>query len=214
MIFNRYNPFMKITQYKFLTIFLVCLWLTGCASFQPFQREMKPAVDQDMAWNDRVQMLSQIKNWDLKALIAIRNTKDNQSATLNWQQTKQNYEISLFGPLGSNAVTLTGQPGKVILATADGKKIVAANPESLLATQTGWQLPVSNLYYWIRGLPAPNSPSRKQFDAYHHLMILHQQGWIIRYQHYVSFKGIDVPSRIVLENSQLSVKIVINQWQF
>lgn len=205
---------MQITHYKFLTLLLICLWLAGCASLQPFQEQTHPAIDQDMPWGERVQTLSGIENWDLKALIAVRNAKDDWGATLNWQQTKRNYEISLFGPLGTNAITLTGQPGSVILATADGKKITAANPESLLATQTGWRLPVSNLYYWIRGLPTPHSPSQKQFDAYHHIMILRQQGWIIHYQRYVSFRRIDVPSRIYLENPQLQVKIVVNQWQF
>ena len=199
-----------LTRYKLLSL-LACLWLTSCATFQP---QTAPAVDRDMTWAERSQTLSSIENWNLNALIAIRSSKDNGSATLNWQQTKRNYTISLFGPLGSNAVKLSGMPGKVLLETADGKKISATNPESLLATQTGWRLPVSNLYYWIRGLPAPNKPALKQFDAYHHLMSLHQQGWTIRYLHYVSFDRIDVPSKIYLDNPQLNVKIIINQWHF
>ena len=51
------------------------------------------------------------------------------------------------------------------------------------------------------------------FDAYHHLVSLTQQGWNISYVNYTAVNGIDLPSKIILEHSALRVVIVITAWQ-
>jgi outer membrane lipoprotein LolB len=167
-------------------------------------------------WGNRVQVLSNIEDWDLNALIAVRAnaTHDAGSANMSWKQSKQDYDILLFGPLGSNAVKLTGKPGHVSLETADGKKFNATSPEALLLQQSGWNLPVSNLFYWIRGLPVPKVPSQKSFDADNHLSELTQQGWVIKYLRYKTVGQVDVPDKILLANAKVNVKIVIKSWQF
>ncbi len=186
------------------------LLLASCASMPTGQAPQ----NQNITWGSRVGTLSSVEDWDLKGLIAIRAAKDGGSANWHWRQSKNNYTISLFGPFGANSFTLTGTPSSVLLETSDGKKFNATTPELLLAQQTGWQLPISNLYYWIRGLPVPGVPAQKQFDTYHHLTALTQQGWTIHYLRYVSVNQIDLPNKIFLDNSQVNVKIIINQWQF
>lgn len=194
-------------------IVLFCFWLVSCTTMQPASQTPQ---NEKLAWDNRVQTLSGIETWDLKGLIALRemHSKDDGTATLQWQQQHHHYHIALFGPLGSNSMELTGQPGRVELASANGKHFYANSPEQLLAQQTGWVLPVSNLYYWVRGIPVPNTPAEKEFDSYHHLTVLRQQGWTIQYLRYTSVRNIDVPSKIFLNNPDMNVKIVINQWQF
>ena len=46
-----------------------------------------------------------------------------------------------------------------MLQTSDGKRYNAASPEQLLAEQWGFHLPVSNMKYWVRGLPVPGIPA-------------------------------------------------------
>jgi outer membrane lipoprotein LolB len=163
---------------------------------------------------NRVTSLSSIQNWNVDAMIAIRNNAKNDSGTANmkWQQSRSNYNISLFGPLGSNSVKLAGRPGRVSMETSDGKKSSASTPEALLAQKTGWQIPVSNLYYWIRGLPVPTMPAQKSYDNANHLVQLVQQGWTVRFQNYTSVNQIDLPTKIFLTDPTLNVKIVVNQW--
>ncbi|EKD73999.1 MAG: hypothetical protein ACD_45C00115G0002 [uncultured bacterium] len=207
-----YHEFMQIKLFfRLMVIITSSLLLASCASL-PTQPQ--PPQNQSLSWENRVSTLSGIQNWDLKGLIALRTAKNAWSANWQWQQVKHTYMISLFGPLGSNSFRLTGNPQNVLLETADGKKITAAHPESLLTEQLGWQLPVSYLHYWIRGLPVPNLAARKQFDAYHHLTLLMQQGWTIRYLNYVSVGHTDLPSKIFLANRALQVKIIISQWKF
>jgi outer membrane lipoprotein LolB len=199
---------------RWLVVCFCSIILTSCATLTS-QRQQAPAVQAPSpSWEKHVQTVSDIKTWDLKAQIAIRQEPKAWSASLQWQQQQQNYHIALFGPLGTHAYELTGQPGKVQLAGANGKTFTASTPEQLLLEQSGSELPVSNLYYWIRGIPVPNMPAQKQFDASNRLISLQQQGWTIHYLGYTTVNSIDVPDKVFLNNQQLSVKIAINQWHF
>ena len=201
---------MRIYQLKVVLLFLSLLVLTSCAT-TPSNEQSPQNIP--ITWENRVNTLSSIANWDLQGLIAIRT--QNDAFTANWQWQQQNnhhYSISLFGPLGANAVQLTGAPDQVLLETSDGKKITSTSPESLLEQQLGWRLPVSNLYYWVRGLPVPNVSAQKQFDAYHHLTTLVQQNWTVQYLQYISVNHIDLPRKIALSNPNMHVKIVVNRW--
>lgn len=185
--------------------------LASCASLH----ESPPPDNKAMSWDNRVQALSHIQSWDISGLIAIRNNSKPhaESANLQWQQSKQNYQILLFGPLGASPVKLSGKPGAVVLEDSKGKRFYADSAESMLAQQTGWHLPVSNLYYWIRGLPVPNQSAQKQFDSYQHLTQLTQGGFRIQYLNYTSVNHMDLPTKIFLYNSTLQLRIVINRWQ-
>jgi outer membrane lipoprotein LolB len=201
-------------------LFIVILWLLtfGLSSCATVSSPPPVAVPQLEApsWGNRVQTLSNLQEWDLNALIAIRanTTRQAGSANLKWKQSQQRYDILLFGPLGAGAMKLAGTPGQVSLETADGKQFSAATPEALLRQQSGWNLPVSSLLYWIRGLPVPKLPAQKSFDAEHRLRQLSQQGWTIEYLRYQSIGKIDLPDKILLGNAEVNVKIIIKNWQF
>jgi outer membrane lipoprotein LolB len=190
---------------------ILVFFLTSCATTK--QAPVEPAQNQNVAWDNRVDTVSHYVNWDLKSLISIRNQADATTATLNWQQQNKRYQIVIFGPVGTGSYELTGQPGKVELAESSGKRFYATSPEQLLLQRAGWRLPVSNLFYWIRGLPVPNVPSEKEWDSYHHLTVLKQQNWTIRFLSYTSVNNIDLPNKIFLDNPQLNVKIVIHEWK-
>lgn len=197
---------------KSLTCFFFLSLLASCATVK--QQQQAAPENKVIPVEKRVTTLSSVQNWNLDALIAIRNNakNDNNTANMKWQQSHSNYNISLFGPLGANSVKLAGRPGKVSMETSDGKKSNASSPESLLAQKTGLQIPVSNLYYWIRGLPVPGSNSQKSYDQYNHLTQLVQQGWTVRYLDYRAVKDIDLPTKIFLSDPTLSVKIVVSDW--
>ncbi|MDR3490727.1 MAG: lipoprotein insertase outer membrane protein LolB [Gammaproteobacteria bacterium] len=196
---------MKTIRYCLL---LTTLGLAACAT-TPAQIAPENKV---LPYSDRQQDLMHFKNWDINGKIAMRTEKDNLSASLQWHQSINNYKISLFGPLGTYSLTLTGQPGHVNLESSDGKKVTARSPEALVNQQTGWKLPVSDLYYWVRGLAVPNVPAQKTLDAYHHLSELDQKGWHIQYLNYTTSHNLDLPTKIFMNHSGLNLKIIINEW--
>ncbi len=197
---------------RFYIFLLLACCLAGCATLP----EQPGPQNQAMSWQERSATLAKLQNWEISAIMAVRTHPDNEggSANLTWQQRNQAYDIMLYGPLGIGAIKIYGQPGHVSLETAEGKQFNAASPELLLAQQTGWQLPVSDLLYWIRGLPAKGSPSNMQFDSSHHLRHLNQSGWRIDYLRYSAVNQMDVPTKLTLENSRIKIKIIVNEWQF
>jgi len=192
-----------------LIILSLCLWLSACASLST----PSVAQNQNLSWSEREQSLAAFKNWNIDGKIALRTASDAETANLSWKQNDQDYTLYVFGPLGASAFKLVGNAQGVTLSNPEGQQFFARTPESLLASQAQWHVPVSHLYYWIRGLPAPGIAAKKEFDAYHHLTTLEQQGWKIHYLAYTSVGHVDLPNKIFLESPELQVKIIIHAWQ-
>src|SRR5476651_2456722 len=103
---------MQITGRLKLTALLSTLFLTSCSTFtQP------ESIPTNTPWANRATKLAAVQRFDINGKIAVRTASDSGSATIHWVQAKQNYTISLFGPLGANGMTLTGQPGSVSMET-------------------------------------------------------------------------------------------------
>lgn len=195
---------------QWISLSLLFLLCTACSTLP----SANAPLNQKLSWQTRQQQLQAITTWALSGQIAIQNQQQRQSANVTWLQKERNYTISVFGPLGLGGATLIGQADKVTLAQADGKKITASSPEALLAQSAQWVLPVSNLYFWIRGLPAPSIADKTNFDQYNHLRRLQQQGWVINYLRYTGVNGQDLPSEMTMARPPLKIKIVISQWKF
>ena len=194
---------------KKITILLCCLLLTACITTMPAKRT---ALNQYLSWQKRQIALKSIEQWQINGAIAIKTKTQGQTASLVWQQHLRNYQVDLFGPLGAGHVILKRDTQGVSLL-ANGKHYQSQTVERLMQKILGWHLPVSNLYFWIRGLPAPTLKSKIKFDPYHHIIQLQQQGWNIFYQQYTAVKGVDLPSKLILQNNNLKIKFIINRWQ-
>lgn len=153
-----------------------------------------------------------ISSWEIRGAMAAKNKNKGWSAALNWKQSGPGaYHIRLMGPLGSGTV-LIDKKGDTIAYQDGSKKITSHDADKLLAEQTGIRLPVNNLYYWVRGLPAPGPVQGERRDEYNHLVQLKQSGYTINFTKYTSVKGIDLPSMIRLEGNGAMVKVVIQNW--
>ena len=141
-----------------------------------------------------------------------KHREDSGSATVGWMQHDVQYTVSMLGPLSTSALKLSDQPGLVTLEISDGKRFTASNPEELLAKQWGFNLPVSYLRYWIRGLPVPGIPSSDHYDASHRLTDLSQQGWQVQFLSYTRSNNLDLPSKLSISSPTLKVKIIVYSW--
>ena len=202
-------PFGMVLWARFALPTLLLFLLASCATV-PIQNE---PLNQNISWNTRQSQLNSITEWKLQGAVALATAHGGQNASMTWQQDNGDYQIDLFGPLGVGHTTLKGNANSVVLL-ANGKTTQANSPEMLMQAVLGWQLPISHLYYWVRGIPAPNLAKTMTFDPYHHLMTLSQQGWTIQYQRYSNVQGIDVPTKILLKNGEVRAVIVISDWEF
>lgn len=154
-----------------------------------------------------------VSTWQLSGAIAARNAKKAYTASLHWaQQGPGSYQIRMSGPLGSGTVLVEKNGG--IVTFRDGpKKASSTNADELLFKQTGVRLPVSSLYYWVRGIPAPGSLQAEKRDQYNHLTSLSQNGYVINYLGYTSVGKADLPNKMQLIGRGVAIKLVVKQWQ-
>jgi outer membrane lipoprotein LolB len=133
---------------------------------------------------------------------------------LRWKQKGQIYLLQVSGPGGQGAARLEGNDNGVTLTRSDRTIYHASNPEELLTTHLGWQVPVRGLHYWIRGLPTPSSKSDSlALDAAGRLIRLHQDDWDIHFDRYSSTDLLELPGRLVLEHPSITVRIIVERWR-
>ena len=154
-----------------------------------------------------------LSSWELSGALAARNKQRGWTAMLNWiQQGPNQYQIRLIGPLGGGSVIIE-KHGTVITYRDGAKRITSNNADALLQRKTGVRLPVKNLYYWIRGLPAPGPIQSVHRDAHHYLTAFDQAGYTIRYTAYTMASGMNLPSKIHLQGHGILIKLVIKHWK-
>ena len=194
-----------------LLIPTLALLMAGCAGLAPQETVEGPGDSQ--SWKAHKEQISEIDGWQINGKIGIRAPQDSGSGTLFWLQRQDYFDIRLAGPLGRGAARLTGRPDAVALEVAGQGRFEAESPEALVQSQLGWQLPVSNLLWWVRGLAAPDSRSRIVLDQGGRLASVQQDGWNVQYLSYEDESGYMLPSRIKLSGRDLDITLVIKDWQ-
>lgn len=192
---------------KRLTIILIC-FLTACAPPRPSE---EPPANREIPLEERKAETATVSSWEIKGALAAKTKAKGWSATMNCIQQGQLIPNSFNGPLGGGAV-LISKKGNTITFQDGAKITTSTNADELLLKQTGIRLPVNNLYYWVRGLPAPGGIQSEKHDQFNHLIQLKQNGYTIDFTKYTSVKGIDLPSMIRLEGNGVMVKVVIKNW--
>jgi outer membrane lipoprotein LolB len=189
---------------------LLLLLMVGCAHKPP----QLPLGN----WNERQTQLEQIKQWQVNGKLGVRIPGDNGSATLRWLQTNNHYSIDISGPLGSGRVAINGQPGRVSLSQAGAEPITAATAEELILQSTGWTIPVTQLTYWIRALPAPKQKIvHWEVNELDQLSLLEQAGWRVQYSQYqrvtsANNHSVLLPGRVIAEYGEVRLTLIIREW--
>ena len=195
-----------------LLICLFCGFLTNCTTSKPYENTGATIAAAEKNINHKSP--NQISSWENSGAIAARTSNKSWSASYNWRQQGKNiYQINLFGPFG-NGSAIIERTGNVTTYSNGGKIYASHNADQLLQQHTGVALPVNNLYYWVRGLPAPGSIQSSTRNPEDQLISLHQSGYIIEYTNYASIHGILLPTQIKLRGKNVIMKIVIKHWSF
>lgn len=164
-----------------------------------------------LSWNQRAKKLRSITRWDIDGAFSVSENNKTNLASYTWRQNNNRYQIAISSSLNLYSVKIYGKPGKVRLQEAQKKAISARSPEILMQKRLGFSLPLSDLSYWIRGLPAPGS-NKKSFDRYGHLSHLQQQGWSVQFSNYVQLAKADVPRTLKISGRGIKIKIVVKHW--
>lgn len=193
-----------------LLLILSLLFISGCVH----QRSLTPP--QDVLEHQR--QVQEIGDWQLTGKLGIRTTADSGSASVKWAQQFASYQINLSGPLGQKSMIITGTPEKVRLEQTGEPVQEAKTAEALIKKSAGWTLPVAQLAYWVRGVPAPKLRiTHLQQNESGLIGQLIQGGWNISYGNYRDqiFNGVilPLPGKITAEYKDVRLVLVIRDWQ-
>ncbi len=197
-----------MSRYPFL--FLLALLLGACSQPMPV-----PDSGSVQAWKARQSALTALQDWKLKGRVGLYTADEAWPGDIHWQQTGKAYDMRIIAPLGVGNLHVYSVEGGVMLEhSAEPHAYFSADPEILIQKQYGWKLPIRDLRYWMTGLPSPRSSLSGKLDLDQHgrLQSLQQSGWHIIFQRYKKIAGYELPTKVLLEHKDLSVKIVIREW--
>lgn len=203
-------PFFRYHRLRWPLLLVWLMLLQGCTLFQPAIQPPPPA-DTRIDWVDHVRTLTLLQEWQLKGKIGVRTSDDGGSAFLDWSQSYDSFYIVLSGPLGQGTTIVSGNPSGARLEQSDGTW-VAESPGQLMQEHTRWQIPIKELQYWVKGLPAPWGKPQLSHNSLGTLATLEQDGWQLQFDQYASILGTLLPQRIKIRKDDLRVTLAIKGW--
>ena len=201
------------------TLLVSLLWLGGCASLPESADSMTPsttgALDADTQrlerWLGRQQAIQKLSHWRCEGRAAILAQNGGGQISFDWQHKPGEQILNIKTPLGQNALQLTINPGGATLIDHEGQISQGEDGEALLQQALNWSVPIESMRAWLLGLPATRSDSYT-LDVQGRLLTLESQGWTIEYKRY-NDDSVNLPSKLELRRSELTLRLVIDRWQ-
>lgn len=157
--------------------------------------------------------VSAISKWETSGRVGIRTPEDAVSGNFNWQKDPKTFSLNIVGPFGQGATKLNKSKEGIVTLAYEDTVITGTNPATLLQQELGWEFPVEQVSYWIRGLPDPSSASRTTNDPDSNLPSkIEQDGWLVTYTNFTEIDGLSLPQKMQVSNPPFKVNLIINQW--
>ncbi|MEM8984489.1 MAG: lipoprotein insertase outer membrane protein LolB [Pseudomonadota bacterium] len=180
----------------------------GCATLRP---STLPALPDDYV--ERQSTLATFDQWRVRGRVAIRTPDDGFSAALHWQQTGDQLDARLHGPLGRGTVLLDGDPREIRVRHGDGTVDVLTAPEQSLRQRYGWTVPIDHFRFWVLGIGDPAMRGTTEIDAAGRLSALEEGRWRIVYREYQRVGDAELPKKLVATSDDVRVTIVLKEWE-
>ena len=194
-------------------IALLLLLLSACA---PLQKQADPTIQFiPPSWPAHQSKMASIDSWQIKGKLAYRNNVDSGSAWFDWTQHGDNFTIYLSGPFGVGTVQISGNAQAITLSQPGEADISSHSSSALTQRLFGWQLPVEQMRYWVRGIPA--NTSGRAFETFNKeglLDTLQEDGWKININRYQAGPRGPLPGKIKGSSNELAFTLLLKAWSF
>lgn len=158
--------------------------------------------------------LAQQQHWKMKARVAIKTPEDNVTATLDWQKQNSEFDFHLYGLFGVTYAQLIQEKNKAILNLPEDRSYTHSNAQQLLYQSLGWDFPIDALTYWVKGLPSYHSDEQVSRNQQGQIEIIQLNDWTVTFKQYQSYSGYVMPRMIKAIHPQMSLKVVVKDWEF
>lgn len=190
----------------------VWLLLAACLLAACSPSAVRPDRQLLAAQGAREHKLATLDSWTVHARLAVSNGTDGGSGSLVWVHKPGAYDFVLQAPVTGRSFRLRGDAGQVRLEGLDRGPLEGGDARTLLRQALGWQVPMEQLDYWVRGMRAPGSPAQLLFGANGLPARLVQDGWNVEYRDWYGDTRPPLPRRVFASRDKDHVKLVINSW--
>jgi len=137
--------------------------------------------------------------------------QNSGSGDLQWSQRGDAYTFTLRAPNGKTW-KLGGDAREAVLEGVDAQPVRGVDPQRLLREKLGWDVPLTGLSSWVRGMRRPGPPGVFQFDANGLPVQLEQDGWTIQYRDWFVDRNPPLPRKVYATRGNARVKLAIDYW--
>lgn len=179
------------------------LLVTACTTKQPTQQ-----LDR-ADWQAQRQKLESVTQWTLSGKLAIITPQKKGSARIRWQQQGDNYNLNLTSILGTRIMDMQKTGPIVTIIDDKGRSYTGNDAELLVYRLTGWQMPLTHLPEWLKGLP-----KETQFDlnAQGQVTQIRANDWAMHYTSYQDVNGLMLPQDVTFQGPSTRLHLLINEW--
>lgn len=176
---------------------LLGVW-AGCST--------NPKIANPPSWSDVQYRAENLNTWLLSGRINITYDSESHTPRVRWSQMGENFDIRLWGTFNIGNTLLAGNSTGVTI-TQDGQTKAAETPEKLLLEFLGYEVPVSYMHYWIRGIPSPTSQAQILYSENEQLAQITQNEWVIDYVDFRQYGDFILPRRIEANHERRKIKL-------
>ena len=162
---------------------------------------------------DQHAALQQLDDWSLKGRVAIAAGTEGFSGGIVWRQQGPHAGIELRGPLGGQALTIEVDGDRFVVADGEGARLEGAEAERLVRERIGAALPMTEMRYWLLGIPAPGLPFRETAAPDGSLQSLEQSAWQVQVLRRTTAGSYVLPARIEMSTTGLRLRLSVTDWQ-
>ena len=185
------------------------LFLAACA---PVAVRNPGTVKQLAAQATREHALGAQQSWSLDGRFAASDGQHGGSGSLSWQQEGRQYQFTLRAPITGKTVQLNGGPNGAVLTGMGKQALAGRSAGDVLNAEFGWDVPVADLAWWVRGLRAPGRPAILTFGANGLPATLDQDGWHVDYRDWYSERNPPLPHKVYASRDPYTVRVMIETW--
>lgn len=186
---------------------LMLLQLGACAT--PLPRPDGSTFLQ--AQQDREASIAGWQDWGFSGRISVASGGESGSGRIEWQRRGLDLVVSMQAPVSRQSWRLVEGPDGARLEGLEGGVRFGPDAQSLLQTELGWSLPLSQLEGWIRGLRS-GPAARLEFDAGGLPQRLREARWDIEYRGWNAGEPA-LPRRVFGHSGNEKFRLVVDRWQ-
>jgi outer membrane lipoprotein LolB len=184
--------------------------LAGCRTAPP-AAIIGPGAD--APWPEQRAGLEKLDRYGLNGRVAVAANGQGFSASLRYEQLPRRSNLALDGPLGIGGLRVALDGEELQIETSRGEKLGGEDARAELERRLGFALPLSELRWWLLGIPAPGEASIDQDGASGEIHGFTQGGWHVSIAARAAGLGFSLPQRLVAEREGARLKLLVERWQ-